>query len=51
MKKRTYTLLEFAEKIGVNKTTVWRWTKTKDGLKRFKMHDAEFTNGLVTVSK
>lgn len=39
-KKRTeYTQAEFASKIGVHESTIWRWV-TKDPA-RLKMYDAE----------
>lgn len=40
LKKRTeYTLAEFASKIGVHESTVWRWVTYNP--KRLKMYDAE----------
>jgi IS30 family transposase len=39
MKKREFTITEFAARIGVHHSTVWRWIK--DNPARLKMYDAE----------
>jgi len=39
VKKREFTISEFADRIGVHHSTVWRWTKDNPG--RLKMYDAE----------
>lgn len=40
MKTKTYTIAKFAEKIGVSRSTVWRWVTEKDFHKYLKMYDS-----------
>lgn len=40
MNTKTYTITAFAKKIGVARTTVWRWATKKKFKKYLKMYDA-----------
>lgn len=39
-KPAIYTPAKFAEKIGISRATVWRWTTDPELEKRLKMYDA-----------
>lgn len=41
MSKKQYTPAQFAEKIGISRTTIWRWLTKKNLEKRLKMYDAK----------
>lgn len=43
MKERLYTIGQFAKKINVSRSTVWRWATEKEKEKYFKMYDARKT--------
>ncbi len=40
MKAKTYTMAQFAKKIGISRATVWRWLTNKRLERRLKMYDA-----------
>ncbi len=39
-KTKNYTIGQFAKKIKVSRSTVWRWATEKEKEKYFKMYDA-----------